>query len=544
MAKKYDFKASELPISPITLTTTLENPTGGWRSYKPVIKNKSAPCTMTCPTKVLIPHFIDSLVKGDLDMAANLLHRNNPFPSITGRLCHAPCELSCNRGKYDDPVSIKQLERFVGDYYLDKKGKPPRRETGKRVAIIGGGLAGLSAAYYLRSKGHEVVVYDRNPEVGGYLRYAVPEYRLPLAILEAEVAALEKMGVKFITGVEVGKDVPFEELRTKYDAVLVAHGSSAEVKPDFPGADLLKSGRELLKEVRAGKRPEASGKVAVVGDGGTAFEVARVLKRLGADPFVIYPSGKITVPFHEKQILTMAEEEGIKFFFGEIPVKAQKMDGMIELTVAEAEDGEPVAGTEHGMTFNEVFHAYEGRVETSFLPDEIVEGGYVKASRKDAKTSVEGVFAAGEAVLGPSPVANIVYSGRVAAASIDAYLKGRTYTPETFPEVVGYDRIITDYFPPAPRVPELKLSVEERVKSLTREEVIGYTQELAMKEAERCFSCGFCNACGNCYVFCPDYTIKWVHGRPKVDYEYCKGCGICSEECPRGVIDMVREREF
>jgi len=544
MSKKYDFKASDLPISPITLTTTLDNPTGGWRSYKPVIKNKSAPCTLTCPTKVLIPHFIDSLVRGDLDMAANLLHRNNPFPSITGRLCHAPCELSCNRGHYDDAVSIRQLERFVGDYYLDKKGKPPRKETGKRVAIIGSGLAGLTAAYYLRSKGHEVVVYDRNEHPGGYLRYAVPEFNLPLAILEAEISALERMGVKFVLGVEVGKDVPFEELKTKYDAVILAPGSSSEVKPDFEGAHLLLSGRQLLTDIREGKEVAVSGRVAVVGDGTTALVLARVLRRLGAEPFVIYSTSRIRVPFSDRELLALAEEEGVKFFFGEVPVKAERENGNILLTVAEAKDGVPIAGTEHGMVFSKVFHAYEGHVPTHFLPKELVEDGHLRASKEDGTTPLEGVFAAGEAVLGPAPVANVVYSGRTVAAVVDAFLRGRTYTPETFPEVVGFDRIITDYFPKAPRVPEVRLPLEERLRSLTKEEVAGYTQEMAMREAERCFSCGFCNACGNCYVFCPDYTVKWVHGRPKIDYEYCKGCGICAEECPRGVIDMVREREF
>jgi len=212
------------------------------------------------------------------------------------------------------------------------------------------------------------------------------------------------------------------------------------------------------------------------------------------------------------------------------------------------------------MEFREVFLAYEGTADHGFLPDTIRANGTVKtadhgflpdtirangtvkADRKSGETPVEGVFVAGESVSGPSPVVNVIYSGRSVAAAVDAYLRGRTYTPESMP--VGYDRIVTDYFPKAPRVPEMRLSPTERIHSLTREEVLGYTQELAMKEAERCFNCGFCNACGNCYVFCPDYTIKWVHGRPKVDYEYCKGCGVCSEECPRGVIDMVKEREF
>ncbi len=544
MAKKYDFKASELPISPMTLTTTLENPTGGWRSFKPVIKNKTAPCTATCPTKVLIPHFIDSLVKGDLDMAANLLHRNNPFPSITGRLCHAPCELPCNRGKYDEPISIKQLERFVGDYYLDKKGKPPRRETGKRVAIVGGGLAGMAAAYYLRSKGHEVVIYDRNPNLGGYLRYYVPEYRLPLAVLDAEVGALERMGVKFVLNTEVGKDIGFEELKEKYDAVILAHGSSAPANPDFPGVELLKSGWDLMKEVREGARPKVSGKVAVLGNGYTAFEVARVLRRLGADPFVIYPTAKIRIPFSDREIFTLAEEEGVKFFFAKVPLKAERRNGKVILTVAEWDGKDIVPATEREMEFEEVFLAYEGTADHGFLPDTIRTDGTLKADRRSGETPLEGVFVAGESVSGPSPVVNVIYSGRSVAAAVDAYLRGRTYTPESMPEVVGYERIVTDYFPKAPRVPEMRLSPTERIHSLTREEVLGYTQELAMKEAERCFNCGFCNACGNCYVFCPDYTIKWVHGRPKVDYEYCKGCGVCSEECPRGVIDMVKEREF
>ena len=549
------FTARDLPDTAVTLTDSLNNKTGSWRSMKPVIEDKYAPCIKACPTNTLIPQYFDQLIRGNLDAAGWVLLEHNPIPSVTGRVCPHPCEIGCNRGRYDQPISIREIERFVGDHILDKKGIPPRVETGKRVAVVGSGPAGMSAAFYLRRKGHTVVVYEKEEKGGGVLRYGIPEYRLPKDIVDREFQALERMGVQFKYRTTVGKDVSVEQLLQEYDAVFLGHGAMKERHMGIPGEEHFLSGLEFLWEVNHGNLTPPGKKVAVIGGGNVAMDVARALLRLGAEPIVLYRRTQKEMPALKEEV-ERALEDGIEFRFLTQPVAARKENGKIILTCVKMQLGErdrsgrprpvPVEGSEHDLEFDAVVAAIGEYVDTSFLPKEALDkDGWLVADKKTGRTPVKGLFAGGDAVLGPATVVEAIGMGRRAAEAIDAYLNGvEDYKPAPLPRTVSYKYIMTEYFPKAPRVEVPQLSVEERIKDYFKEEVLGYDLDRAVKEALRCFSCGHCNSCGNCYVFCPDYAIKWVDDKPVVDYDYCKGCGICAQECPRGIINMEFERMF
>jgi len=556
MGERIIFKSSnEMPEVPVSVSDTLYNKTGSWRNVKPVIENKAAPCTKACPTNVLIPQYFDQLLRGNIEEAGKIFMLRNPMPSITGRVCTHPCEIGCNRNRYDGAISIRNIERFLGDAILDNKGEPPLRETGKRVVIAGSGPAGMSAAFYLRQKGHSVTVLEKSDLLGGVLREGIPAYRLPVEIVEKEIKALRKMGVEFRTRVEVGKDIGVEELLKQYDAVFMATGAHLERNMKIPGEEYMISGLKFLKDVSRGKRKPPGKKVAVVGGGNVAMDVARTLLRLGATPIVLYRRTRKEMPAIEEEV-ERALGDGIEFHFLTLPVKVEEKNGKLIVTNVKMELGEPdssgrrrpipIPGSEYEMELDAIIKAIGEYADTSILPKETLDDhGWVIADRETASTAIPGLFAGGDLVDGPSLVVKAIAWGRKAANAIDLYIRNEQPSPPSRPpKTVAFNRIQIEYFPKKGRIEQPELSCEDRIKSIEREEVLGYSWEMAREEAERCFSCGYCNSCGNCWIYCPDIAIKWIDEKPEVDYEYCKGCGICATECPRGIIDMVRERIF
>lgn len=545
----------DMPELPISISDTLYNKTGSWRNMKPVIENKAAPCTKACPAGNLIPVYLDLILRGKIEEAAKVILKTDPIPSITGRVCTHPCEIGCNRRRYDEPISIRSFDRFLGDYYLDKKGQPPKEETGKKIAVVGSGPAGMTAAYYLREKGHSVIIFEKSDRPGGVLMDGIPEYRLPKEIVWKEFKALERMGIVIKYNIEVGKDVGLDELLKEYDAVFVATGAPIERKMRIPGEEHFINGLEFLREVNRGNRKPPGKKVAVIGGGNVAMDVARSLLRIGAIPVILYRRTRKEMPAIEEEV-DRALEDGIEFKFLTLPVKAERKNGKLILTNIKMQLGEPdksgrrrpipIEGSEYEEEYDAVITAIGELADTSIFPKETLdENGWLIADRKTAATKIKGLFAGGDLVEGPSLVVKAIAWGRAAANSIDLYVRGvEIPSPEKPPRTVAFNRIVTEYFPHLPRIKQRELRVEERIKSFDAEEVLGYTEEEAKKEALRCFSCGYCNSCGNCWVYCPDSAIKWVNGYPEVDYDYCKGCGICARECPRGVIEMVRERIF
>ncbi len=541
----------------VSLGTSLANKTGSWRYLRPIYQEKKPPCNHACPAGNDIQGFIALILKGRLAEARELLCETNPFPAITGRVCHHPCELECNRGRFDEPLNIRALERLAGDEGFKVGPRPPAKRRKERIALVGSGPAGLSCAYFLARKGYQVTIFEAEREPGGMLRFGIPEYRLPKAVLARELVSLKGLGVQIKAGVQVGRDVQLEELESDYDVIFLAVGATKGLELEVPGieAEGVLHGLEFLKRVNFGEEVELGEQVAVIGGGNTAMDAARVALRLGAKPRVIYRRTRAEMPAIPEEI-EAAIEEGIEFLFLAAPIEILTTDGRLKgakFTRMELgppdESGRrrpiPIEGSEFELKLDNLILAVGERPDLSLLP----QGVRLKEGRVNDPVLVEAlkapIFAGGDAATGAGTVVEAIASGRRGAEAIDRFLRG---LPEPKPELEGepvlvpFERLNLDYFEPQPRLHGRTLAVPERITNFNEVE-LGFTAEQGPLEAKRCFSCGVCNQCDNCITYCPDVAISRHDGNYEVDYDYCKGCGICAEECPRWVIDLIEEEK-
>lgn len=462
------------------------------------------PCSTDCPANVDIPSYLGKIRDGDLVGAAKMLLNFNPLPSITGRVCPHFCEQDCNRGEFDEAISVRSIERFMGDYILKnttKIIKPPEINIEKSVAIVGSGPAGLSAAYYLRTFGYRVTVFDKMEEPGGLLTYGIPPYRLPKAIVKQQVKALEGMGIEFRLKTNIGKDVSIEKLMESFDAVFLACGAWRERVLGIKGEKLMTSGLEFLKNSNLGVREVPGKKIAVIGGGNAAIDVTRTLLRLGAEPVVIYRRGKAEMPAVKEEV-NKAEEEGIKIQFLTLPVEASKKDSKIVLKCVRMRLGPldetgrprpvPIKGSEFTIEFDAIMKAVGEEPDTSNIPGEFLdEMGRLKV---DVSTHSLGknVFAGGDFVTGPSTVVAAIAAGRRAASSIDQYLGGTgTQCGEKDSEAVKLpEKFNSSYLKKTNRVDIPELPVSERIKSIDIEDGSSLGLSAVETEANRCFNCG------------------------------------------------------
>lgn len=533
----------EMPLTAVSVATSLANKTGSWRYLRPIYDPKKPPCNHACPAGNDIQGFIALITKERFREAWELLRETNPFPAITGRVCHHPCELECNRRQFDEPLSIRLLERLAADEgYKEGFQIPLIEPRPERVAIVGSGPAGLSCARFLALKGYRVTVFEAEREPGGMLRLGIPEYRLPREVLDREISLVERLGVEIKTGVRVGEDVGLPELND-YDAVFLATGLSKSRELEIPGieAEGVLHGLEFLKRVNLGEPVELGKRVAIIGGGNTAMDASRVALRLGKEPVVIYRRTRAEMPAIPDEI-EAAEEEGIEFVFLAAPVEVIAIDGRMNgIRLVRMELGEPdesgrrrpipVEGSEFEMEFDNLILAIGEEADLSFLP----QGTALSEGRVDGK-----IFAGGDVATGAGTVVEAIASGHRAAETIHRYLQGLPEPPVQEPVVVPFERINTDYFDHRPRVHGPVLAVPERIRNFDEVER-GFSREEGILEAQRCFSCGTCDQCDNCITYCPDVAISRQGDEYEVNYDYCKGCGICAEECPRWVIDLVEE---
>lgn len=535
-------------------------------SRRPQYVEKTAPCMAACPNKTNIRKIITTLALAEkkektLDQAYaeawEILAEKNPFPAVCGRVCPHPCEAECNRKEKDGAVSINNIERFIGDYAIEKSLPLPQVSEEKRaekIAVIGAGPAGFSCAYQLARRGYPVTVFEAFPKAGGMLRYGIPDYRLPQDVLDSEIKRLEDMGIELKTNTVIGKDIDYHDLQKDYKAIFVGIGAHKGYKLGVEGedADNVWTGTEFLNKINCGETIEVGDKVYVIGGGDTAIDAARVCRRLGADVTILYRRTRNEMPAIEEEIVG-AEEEGVHFEFLAAPIGLTKEDDKaVRMNCQRMELGEPDASGRRrpvpieGDTFEVELSTLIPAIsqEPGFEGFEDLREGrdWVKTD-DNYKTKVEGVYSGGD-VLELGLVTIAIYQGRIAAYKIHEEITGEKITgidDNAEQTVIKSDKLLLNYYEEKLRNEAQKLEPSERLKSLEAEVMKTFTGEDCIDEAKRCFSCGSCFECGQCWSFCQDNAIvkPLIPGQPyKFKLEFCKGCDKCAENCPCGYIEM------
>ncbi len=536
MTKPPDSATPDKPAAAVSTDSMAFNHTGSWRYLRPEMTEKLAPCRRQCPAGTDIPRVLRLVSENRIPEAWRVILETNPLPAICGRVCYAPCESECTRAQLDEGLSVQSIERLIGEQALSFEPFDPPDRRDERVAIVGSGPAGLTCAFFLAASGLGVSVYEAENVLGGMLRVGIPAYRLPRAILEGEIERISRMGVKFVAGSRIGQDRDLETLRREADAVFVATGAhrSRRIPIPFESDPRIMSGLTFLRRINLGETWAIGRRVVVIGGGNTALDVARAALRLDAAVTVYYRRGRDQMPAHPSEI-DEAKAEGVAFKFLQSPVSARAGSSAVEVEFISMELGPldesgrarpvPVPGSNHVVDTDGLIVAVGEQPDLDFY------------------SPAPGVILGGDAASGSGTVVDAVAAGRQAAVEILDYLGldgfdlGKRRRPE-----VGFvkEGLEFAYFPTAPRVHPRVLPVRSRLAGFA-EVIATISQESAIGEAARCISCGVCNSCGQCWLFCPDGAVHPVEGGYAIDLDYCKGCGICAAECPRDVIRLVEE---
>jgi len=477
--------------------------TGPIQMNVPVYNNLLPPCNEGCPAGSNIQAWLSLTQEGKFEEAFQEILVNNPMPSIHGRVCYHPCEFACNRENSDDAVSIHAVERFLGDEAIKQgwKAVVSGEPTGKKVLIVGAGPSGLSAAYQLRRRGHEVEIRDSAPVAGGMMRFGIPSYRLPRDILDAEIKRIEDMGVKFVLNSKV-ENILEEKEKGKFDAVFLAVGAHIGRGVDIPNDDPSRviDAVSYLRDIGLDKAPVLGKRVIVYGGGNTAMDAARTARRLGGEDsevMVVYRRDREHIEEIEADSLILALGQNIDSQLAKgLPGVETSWDGVVSVD-------------EHMMT------------------------GY------------KGLFAGGDMVPSDRTVTIGVGHGKKAAKNIDAFLRGEIYKKAPKKPVIKFDNLHLWYKTEAEQTEQPSIELQRRM--VTFDEVLGgLNAEEAVYESKRCYSCGNCFECDGCFAACPNDAITRL-GEGKgysVDYSKCTGCSACVLQCPCHAIEMVPVSNF
>jgi NADPH-dependent glutamate synthase beta subunit-like oxidoreductase len=521
---------------------------GAVRSERPVYVDLMPPCNAACPAGENIQGWLAEMQAGQPERAWRALVADNPFAAIHGRVCYHPCESHCNRAELDSAVSIHAVERFLGDLALERGWTfdPPPGRSGRRVLVIGGGPSGLSAAYHLARRGHEVEIRDAGPEPGGMMRYGIPAYRMPREVLSGEVQRIRALGVQMTANHRV-TDLDAERRDGGFDAVFVAVGAHLSKRVDIPSADAgpVLDAVSFLRGVATGERPQVGRRVAVYGGGNTAMDAARTARRLGAqETLIVYRRTRDQMPAHEEEARD-AEQEGVRINWLRTIKAFAGEELQVEVMELDASGFPQPTGRFETLAADTVILALGQDTDTAFLhsvPGVQFEGdGTVKVSRT-LMTGCPGVFAGGDMVPAERTVTVGVGHGKRAAAEIDAWLRGEPLARAAKHPPASFAMLNLWYFGDAPARRQPELEPDRRVADFT-EVVGGLTAPEASFEAQRCLSCGNCCECDGCVGACPeDAVIKLGPGsRYRFDYDRCTGCRACFEQCPVHSIEMLAE---
>ena len=438
MSDPIHFKgASEMPMISISFGHMDWNKTGAWRAQRPFYEDKTPPCSAACPVGNDIVAFIQRMTEGDFEGAWNLIKEENPFPGICGRVCFHPCESKCNRGDYDEAIAIHALERFVSDFAssLNKKiQKTPGVKKGK-IAVIGSGPAGMSCAYHLARLDYDVTVFESSSLPGGMLREGIPSYRLPNDVLDREISDIRALGAEIRTGIPFGENLKLDGLKD-YEAIFMATGAHRSRGLDIPGekGKSVFSGLDLLKKINLSKKVKLGDKIAVIGGGNTAIDVARSVIRMGKKATILYRRSKEEMPAFEDEIVD-AIEEGVKIRYLVNPIHIQQKDSIKRLECLRMRLGEkdesgrrrpvPISNSNFFIEADNVIIAAGEEIEVSFLPKGMEKREGIVLTQRDGSTGIKGIFAGGDLTSNQRTVAHAIGSGKKAALAIDCYLKGK-----------------------------------------------------------------------------------------------------------------------
>lgn len=518
-------------------------------------KTKMAPCQEACPAGIDVPRYIRAIRQGRFDEALAVIREKIPFPLVCGYACVHPCETKCSRNQFEGPVAIRMLKRIAAEKGDEKQPKPVCLDpTGKKVAVVGSGPAGLTAAYYLALQGHEVTVFEALTQAGGMLRYGIPGYRLPDAVVDRDIELIKSCGVNMRTGSKI--DSAEALLEKGYGAVFLASGAWRGLKMGIPGEDAegVLDGLSFLKAVNSGQAPRVGEKVLVVGGGNTAIDAARAASRLGAQVTILYRRTRAEMLAAPEEIVE-ALQEGVVIEFLTAPVSIQ--GGSVTCTrmaLGEADaSGRPcpvlVEGSDYTLEADTVIMAVGQGVEVPAASLERKQNGTIAVDADTLATSVKGIFAGGDAVTGPASIIAAIGQGRRASVSIDRFLGGSGVIDRLSGDTAGDGA--DEAAPRGTCRSEARLAdPQERLSNFAIvEETLD--PDAAIREAGRCLSCDLrefevtineaaCKACGYCRevcglnVFDRSDSFNPSGYRPTVAAreEHCMGCLRCLYICP------------
>jgi len=494
-----------------------------------------AACKAACPISTNVQGYVKLIAAGKPQEAYELIHRNNPLPSICGRVCFHPCETACNRGQIDESLAIRALKRFAADQVdIDIITVPQTKRNGKKVAIIGSGPAGLSAANDLALKGYEVTVFEALSEPGGMLRVGIPEYRLPKGILRKEIGYIERLGVEIKTNIRIGETISLDKICHEYAAVFIATGAHEGQKLNIPGEDAkgVVPATKLLRDVSLGNQVEVGKRVVVIGGGNSALDAARVACRLGCESVkIIYRRSREEMPADKSEVQA-AEDECIEIVLLAAPSRIIAENGKVSgIESVRMKLGEPdvsgrrrpvaIPGTEFTIAADTVIAALGQKSDIDFIKGTSIEsttGSTIVVNEATLATDMAGVFAGGDVISGPDVVINAIAAGKLAARSIDKYLNNEPQNDEVkreSPQTLNEQEIVSikNIFPAAGRIVTPEMAVKDRIGNF-REVDLGFTAEQAAAEAGRCLASKVegCFDCRECESVCDakaiDHSLK------------------------------------